>query len=84
MRIARLMSGPTALGLTTTLLSLGLDHAGIRKRLMIFSFAAPLGAILTFTIINLFGGNTPGFAKSEVDGLQWWTGIALLFSVSLV
>ena len=77
-------SGPTALGLTTTLLSLGLDHPGIRKRLMIFSFAAPLGAVITYAIINAFGGNSVGMGKSkgDVDALQWWTGIALLFSVS--
>jgi zinc transporter 9 len=74
--------GPTALGLTTTLLSLGLDHPGIRKRLIIFSFAAPLGAILTFSVINAFGASSLG--SGEIDGLQWWTGVALLFSVSVM
>lgn len=50
---------------------------------MIFSCAAPLGAIITFTVINLFGGSTT-FARGEIDGLSWWTGVALLFSVSFV
>lgn len=88
LRGALISQGPTALGLTTTLLSLGLDHAGIRKRLLIFSSAAPLGAILTFMLVQLFGGNSTGFGSAhghgkgeDVDGLQWWTGIALLFSV---
>lgn len=75
--------GPTALGLTTTLWTLGLDPVAIRKRLIIFSCAAPLGAILMFGVARLFGGNNigTGGGASEVDGLMWWTGIALLFSV---
>lgn len=76
-----LTSGPTALGLTTTLLSLGLTPQMIRRRLMIFSFAAPIGAILTYLVVGAFGANmAPN--KGDVDGLGWWTGIALLFSVS--
>lgn len=50
---------------------------------MIFSFAAPLGAIITFAIISIFGGSSLGKTRG-IDGLQWWTGIALLFSVSPV
>ncbi|WRT68439.1 uncharacterized protein IL334_005415 [Kwoniella shivajii] len=46
--------GPTALGLTTTLLSLNLTHTAIRRRLIIFSFAAPVGAILTFLVGGSF------------------------------
>lgn len=76
------MAGPTALGLTTTLLCLGLDTAAIRKRLLIFSCAAPLGAILTFMVVNLTGAQPTHGSMKDVDALQWWTGIALLFSVS--
>ncbi|KAK4683677.1 solute carrier family 39 (zinc transporter), member 9, partial [Tremellales sp. Uapishka_1] len=65
--------GPTALGLTTTLLSLRLEPPAIRKRLLIFSLAAPIGAMLTFFLVKAFG------ATGE-SGIGWWTGIALLFS----
>ncbi|WWC90673.1 uncharacterized protein L201_005609 [Kwoniella dendrophila CBS 6074] len=73
--------GPTALGLTTTLLSLNLAHQAIRKRLIVFSFAAPIGAILTYIIVKAFGSANLGHGHgSEVDSIGWWTGIALLFS----
>nr|ODN89034.1 solute carrier family 39 (zinc transporter), member 9 [Cryptococcus depauperatus CBS 7841] len=75
--------GPTALGLTTTLLSLSLSAARIRRRLVIFSFAAPVGAILTYLLIHWFGSALgPGDRERPVrgDALGWWTGIALLFS----
>ncbi|WWC63336.1 uncharacterized protein I303_105936 [Kwoniella dejecticola CBS 10117] len=73
--------GPTALGLTTTLLSLNLAHAAIRKRLIIFSFAAPIGAILTFLIVKAFGSANVGQGhRGDVNSIGWWTGIALLFS----
>lgn len=72
--------GPTALGLTTTLLSLDLDHPAIRKRLLIFSFAAPLGAIITYLVTSLFGRHLGGSGANEVDALSWWTGVVLLFS----
>jgi len=76
----QLTPGPTALGLTTTLLSLGLTPPMIRRRLTIFSFAAPIGAILTYILVGAFGANmAPN--KGDIDGLGWWTGIALLFSV---
>ena len=72
------------MGLTTTLLSLGLSPPKIRRRLVIFSFAAPLGAIITYLIVGAFGSSTAGRGPEhgEVDGIGWWTGIALLFSVS--
>ncbi|KGB79523.1 solute carrier family 39 (zinc transporter) member 9 [Cryptococcus deuterogattii R265] len=72
--------GPTALGLTTTLLSLGLPISAIRERLIIFSFAAPVGAILTFTLVSAFGNSKVGGTVAGVDALGWWTGVALLFS----
>jgi hypothetical protein len=73
--------GPTALGLTTTLMSLNLTPPQIRRRLLIFSFAAPLGAVITFFLVKLFGVSGQHNA-GEIDSLGWWTGIALLFSVS--
>lgn len=71
--------GPTALGLTTTLLSLGLDPAPVRRRLLIFSFAAPLGAIITYLLVSSFGSASQ-HAAGGIDSLTWWTGITLLFS----
>ncbi|WWD19085.1 hypothetical protein CI109_103543 [Kwoniella shandongensis] len=73
--------GPTALGLTTTLLSLSLSATAIRRRLIIFSFAAPTGAILTYLLVSAFGNTSMGSGKNgDVDTLGWYTGIALLFS----
>lgn len=81
--IHQLPIGPTALGLTTTLLSLGLPISSIRQRLIIFSFAAPVGAILTFILVSAFGTSKVGGANAGGDALGWWTGVALLFSVSI-
>ncbi|WVR07513.1 hypothetical protein IAU60_004555 [Kwoniella sp. DSM 27419] len=73
--------GPSALGLTTTLLSFDLAHQAIRRRLIVFSCAAPAGAILTYLLVAAFGSNSLGQGgHGEVDSLSWWTGIALLFS----
>jgi len=71
--------GPTALGLTTTLMSLKLNVPQIRKRLFLFSLSAPIGAIVTYLLVLAFGGGMTATAGSA-DGLSWWTGIALLFS----
>ena len=51
----------------------------IRRRLFIFSCAAPLGAIISYAIVGLFG-STHKKSSGDVDALGWWTGIALLFS----
>lgn len=74
--------GPTALGLTTTLLSQKLTRAQIRTRLLLFSASAPVGAILTYFLVKLFGGSDAHVGKHDIDGIQWWTGAVLLFSVS--
>lgn len=66
---------PASIGLCTTLMNDGLPRGFIRERIAIFSAAASVGAILTYGLINLLAG---GLAQSS---LQWWTGIALLFSV---
>jgi zinc transporter 9 len=44
--------------------------------LIIFSLAAPFGALTTWFIVHLLGGG------GSVDGEsgQWWTGMLLLFS----
>ena len=57
----------------------------IRRRLIIFSFAAPLSAIVTYLLVGAFGGKNAGTGHSggSVDGIGWWTGVVLLFSVSI-
>ena len=62
-------------------MSLGLTPPQIRNRLLIFSIAAPAGAILTYLAVRLFGASQHVKAH-HVDPLQWWTGAVLLFSVS--
>ncbi|KAJ9117540.1 hypothetical protein QFC22_004390 [Naganishia vaughanmartiniae] len=72
--------GPTALGLTTTLLSLGLTKKQIRTRLFLFSIAAPLGAMVTYMVVKAVGAGQGGHRDDEVDAIGWWTGVVLLFS----
>ncbi|KAG5917450.1 hypothetical protein E4U42_007242 [Claviceps africana] len=66
---------PAAFGLTSVLLKQGLTKRAARGHLVVFSLAAPLGAISTWIMINFLGG-------SNVDGESgtWWTGMLLLFS----
>ncbi|KAM5345487.1 hypothetical protein ACJ41O_011349 [Fusarium nematophilum] len=64
---------PAAFGLTSLLLKQGLSKRAARGHLIVFSLAAPFGAITTWLIITLLGG-------SKVEGDHWWTGMLLLFS----
>ncbi|KAG5930711.1 hypothetical protein E4U53_002163 [Claviceps sorghi] len=66
---------PAAFGLTSVLLRQGLSKRAARGHLVIFSLAAPVGAIATWIMIKVLGGN-------DVDGENgtWWTGMLLLFS----
>ncbi|KAJ9092185.1 hypothetical protein QFC21_006930 [Naganishia friedmannii] len=74
--------GPTALGLTTTLLSLNLTKKQIRTRLFVFSISAPLGAVVTYMIVKAVGAGAGqgGRGADQVDAIGWWTGVVLLFS----
>lgn len=67
---------PAAFGLTSVLLKQGLTKRGARGHLIIFSLAAPIGALATWTIVNALGGGRDG---SE-ENTKWWVGITLLFS----
>lgn len=67
---------PAAFGLTSALLKQGLSKRRVRTHLVIFSLAAPVGALTTWVITNLFGG---GLSGSE-EGTQFATGVLLLFS----
>lgn len=67
---------PAAFGLTSVLLKQGITKRAARGHLIVFSLAAPLGALSTFLLVHLLGG---GGATDEGSG-QWWTGTLLLFS----
>ncbi len=71
-----LHKAPAAFGLTSVLLKQGLSKRAARGHLIIFSLAAPFGALSTWLIIHLLGG---GGAVDSESG-QWWTGMLLLFS----
>jgi len=66
---------PAAFGLTSVLLKQGLSKRAARGHLIVFSLAAPFGALTTYIIVSLLGGG-------NMDGPsgQWWTGMLLLFS----
>ncbi|CCD46195.1 similar to ZIP metal ion transporter [Botrytis cinerea T4] len=66
---------PAAFGLTSVLLKQGLSKRAARGHLIVFSLAAPFGAITTFLLVNILGGGNIEGAKG-----QWWTGMLLLFS----
>ncbi|KAM4055310.1 ZIP zinc transporter [Hirsutella rhossiliensis] len=66
---------PAAFGLTSVLLRQGLSKRAARGHLIVFSMAAPVGALATWLLIKLLGGDDLGDAQG-----QWWTGMLLLFS----
>ena len=67
---------PAAFGLTSVLIKQGLSKRGARGHLILFSLAAPTGAILTWVLAHLLGGGRNHSAQTTT----WWTGILLLFS----
>lgn len=66
---------PAAFGLTSILLKQGLSKRAIRVHLMVFSLAAPAGALATYFLVSLVGGES-----MDGESAQWWTGMLLLFS----
>ncbi|QUC22206.1 uncharacterized protein UV8b_06447 [Ustilaginoidea virens] len=66
---------PAAFGLTSVLLRQGLSKRAARGHLLVFSLAAPAGAVATWLMIKVLGGE-------HLDGESgtWWTGMLLLFS----
>ncbi|SAM03255.1 hypothetical protein [Absidia glauca] len=65
-----LHKGPSAFALTTVLLAEGFSRSEVRKHLLMFSVAAPLGALTTYLLLAFTG---------DMD-LAYWTGVLLLFS----
>lgn len=70
-----LHKAPSAFALTTVLLSEGLSRSRVRQHLLMFSLAAPAGAISTYILLQLFSD-----ASTSSVNLEYWTGILLLFS----
>jgi zinc transporter 9 len=66
---------PAAFGLTSVLLKQGLSKRAARGHLIIFSLAAPIGALSTWLLVNILGAG-----GMEGERGQWWTGMLLLFS----
>ena len=66
---------PAAFGLTSVLLKQGLSKRAARGHLIIFSLAAPIGALSTWLIVHILGGGSISGERG-----QWWTGMLLLFS----
>ncbi|KZL83837.1 zip zinc transporter [Colletotrichum incanum] len=66
---------PAAFGLTSVLLKQGLSKRTARGHLIVFSLAAPFGALSTWALIRILGGG-----NFEGESGQWWTGMLLLFS----
>lgn len=67
---------PAAFGLTSVLLKQGLGKRGARAHLVVFSLAAPMGAVGTWLIVRALGGG----GSTEPAVMKWWTGVLLLFS----
>ncbi|OKL61930.1 hypothetical protein UA08_03011 [Talaromyces atroroseus] len=67
---------PAAFGLTSVLLKQGLSSRAAGRHLLVFSLAAPAGAILTFILVHTLGS---GFGSDEAS-TRWRTGVLLLFS----
>ncbi|KAI9487883.1 MAG: Zinc/iron permease [Benjaminiella poitrasii] len=68
-----LHKAPASFALTSVLLASGLAHNIIRKHLLMFALAAPLGALLTYFALYFFSSSTS-------TNLEYWTGILLVFS----
>ncbi|KAI4173186.1 MAG: hypothetical protein LQ343_003113 [Gyalolechia ehrenbergii] len=71
---------PAAFGLTSVLLKQGLGKRGARAHLVVFSLAAPVGAVGTWVVVRILDGGGGGGGGAEELHTKWWTGALLLFS----
>ncbi|KAE8350103.1 ZIP zinc transporter-domain-containing protein [Aspergillus coremiiformis] len=67
---------PASFGLTSVLLKQGLSSRAARAHLLVFSLAAPLGALATFLFVQVMGAGP----NSDAAATRWRTGVLLLFS----
>ncbi|KAK3815038.1 MAG: ZIP zinc transporter-domain-containing protein [Benniella sp.] len=68
-----LHKAPAAFGLASVLLQHGFSRRQTRQQVGIFALAAPIGAVFTYTFIQMSGQHDEAL-------LHWWTGMLLLFS----
>ncbi|KAF3394381.1 Zinc transporter ZIP9 [Penicillium rolfsii] len=66
---------PASFSLTSILLKQGLSSRTARAHLLVFSLAAPVGALATFLFAHMVGSSS-----GDQAGSQWRTGMLLLFS----
>ncbi|KAJ6150481.1 ZIP metal ion transporter [Penicillium samsonianum] len=66
---------PASFGLTSVLLKQGLSSRTARAHLLVFSLAAPFGALATFLFVQMMGSSS-----ADEAGTHWRTGMLLLFS----
>lgn len=71
-----LHKAPAAFGLTSVLLKQGRTKRQTRAHLIVFSLAAPVGALVTWILVNLFAGDH----IEGQEGTAFATGLLLLFS----
>jgi zinc transporter 9 len=64
---------PAAFGLSSVLQDCGVSSWHVKRDLAIFAACAPVGAIITYTMVWLLGSNEP-------ISVQWWAGVLLVFS----
>lgn len=69
---------PAAFGLTSVLLKQGLSTREARTHLIIFSLAAPVGALLTWSAIHILGLSSATLGESA--SAEFAVGCVLLFS----
>lgn len=69
---------PAAFGLTSVLLKQGLSTREARTHLIIFSLAAPIGALLTWSAIHILGLSSASLGESA--NAEFAVGCVLLFS----
>jgi len=67
---------PAAFGLTSVLLKQGLSKRSARSHLLLFSLAAPAGALVTWTLAHVLGSGS----ITNTESTKWWTGMLLLLS----
>jgi solute carrier family 39 (zinc transporter), member 9 len=68
---------PAAFGMTTSLLKQGMSKQKARAHLLLFSLAAPMGAFVTYIVVQALANQ--GKKQSANEG-GYWTGVALVFS----
>uniref|UniRef100_A0A914HEX6 Zinc transporter ZIP9 n=1 Tax=Globodera rostochiensis TaxID=31243 RepID=A0A914HEX6_GLORO len=78
-----LHKAPTAFALISILLASGMDKVRVRRHLLIFSLAAPIGTVLTYAFLHMIQSSNPSDAiltDTHKETSSHFTGMVLLFS----